>query len=75
MSDGEFIRCIETRRLDNKRLHNLLRAAMNAQEKSQHAVSRSMRRNLPIDDADLALNTICDVVCVLLEEMLKEKEQ
>lgn len=73
MSDGEFIRCIETRRLDNKRLHNLLRAAMNAQERSQHAVSSSMRRNLPIDDEDIALNTICDVIVSLLDELLGEE--
>ena len=73
MSGGEFIRCIETRRLDKKRLHNLLRAAMNAQERSQYSVSRSMRRNTCITDEDIALNTICDVVVALLDELLGEE--
>lgn len=73
MSGGEFIKRIETRELDKNVLRNLLRAARNAQERSQHAVSSSMRSNLPIKDKDIALNTICDVIVALLDELLGEE--
>ena len=61
--------------MDKDRLNRLYRAAMMSQEYSKHAVTRMMRSNRRPDDQDIVLNTICEVVCALLEELLEEENE
>ena len=61
--------------MDKERLNRLHHAARMAHEYSQYEVTRSMRLNRRPDDQDIALHTICEVVCALLEELLEDENE